>query len=191
MVMKVQPSKPWSRRPGESAEAHSAFLEYRNIRSKRSISLVSQKCNKHASILGRWSTKWAWVDRARAWDDHIQAARDEVRLAHVAKWEQRRMAAVEEAWTTGEALHQKALKMLGMPLVEKRVEKDGKTTVLKAGKWSFQTVTEMLRLAHDLRIMSTGSAVKPAEQCDDEELAALEEAHYKALGAGTPDDDDG
>jgi hypothetical protein len=169
--------------PDESSESHAAFVIYRDIGENRSLEIVGQKCGKNVSLLGRWSRKHDWVARARAWDSFLQRARDDVHLAHAVRWEERRMEAVEEAWTTGEAVHKKAMEMLALPLVEKKLDRDGKTTILKPVKWSLGTVVEMLRLANELRLMSTASAIKPLEECDDDELDAIEEANRAAKSA--------
>jgi hypothetical protein len=180
IIVKSELEKLWRRRPQESADAYEGFLAYRDLGSKRSIELASRKCNKHASICGRWSTKWGWVARARAWDNDMQEARDEVQRKWAAQWEERRVVAISETYEIGLALQEKAKKMMAMPLVETRVEKDGKVTILKPAKWTYQSVTEMLRLAHDLLVTSTGSAANPVEQCGDTELEAIEEANYAA-----------
>jgi hypothetical protein len=169
-------------------------MAFRDLGPKRTISGAAQALKDEAlrdptkKSSGRgnnWSRVHNWVARARAWDNHMQSARDDVKRSYEKKWEQRRLDAVEEAWETGVALHEKATQMLAMPLVERRIEKDGKTTILKPSKWSFQTVSDMLRLAADLKASASAAATKPLDQCDEVELAAIEEANLagKALQA--------
>jgi hypothetical protein len=178
--MKSPSNRPWEREPEESKEAYDSFLIYRNLGRNRSLESACQKSAGSVPLLKRWSKQWKWVSRALAWDDFLQRARDDEHLSHAAKWEQRRIQAVEEAWEAGDALREKALQMLATPLVEKRSEKDGKTIILKPAKWSFQNVTDMLRLADELRNISTSSIIKPAEKCDADELDIIEEANREA-----------
>ena len=61
---------PWLRQPADSARAHAAFGQYRDLGAKRSITNVARMCNAQRTQVARWSTQHAWVARARAWDEH-------------------------------------------------------------------------------------------------------------------------
>lgn len=63
--------KPWERQKGESAKAYEAFKCYRDLGSTRSVSKVAQKCEKSDTIIRRWSSRWNWTERIRAWDNDI------------------------------------------------------------------------------------------------------------------------
>lgn len=63
---------PWERQPGESEKAFAAFEIYRDLGDERSIRAVVQRCNKSASLIGRWSAAYRWVDRAAAYDNDLQ-----------------------------------------------------------------------------------------------------------------------
>lgn len=74
----------WERQKGESAQAFEAFSCYLEMGADRSIRAVSQKLGKSKTLIDRWSRTNNWVERCRAWDDHLQrearrAAVDEVR----------------------------------------------------------------------------------------------------------------
>lgn len=77
--------KPWERQPGETAKAYAAFCAYRNLGSdKRSLEAVaakvakgSRKGKEEPGYIKRWSSTHRWVERAAAYDDHL----DEVRRA--------------------------------------------------------------------------------------------------------------
>lgn len=61
----------YERQEGESQKAFEAFATYRDLGITRSIREVAQKLNKSVALLGRWSSKYEWVDRAQAFDDEM------------------------------------------------------------------------------------------------------------------------
>ena len=64
--------RPWERQKGESAQAFEAFFLYLEMGADRSIRAVAQECTKSVSLIRRWSSTYHWVERCRAWDNHIQ-----------------------------------------------------------------------------------------------------------------------
>jgi len=67
-------SELWERQPGESTKAYAAFCAYRDLGPERSIEKAGQMLDKPRSKkwLGEWSSKYHWVERARAYDDYIE-----------------------------------------------------------------------------------------------------------------------
>jgi hypothetical protein len=63
----------WERQKYETNRAYEAFAAYRDMGVNRSLDAVSRKLNKSIALLGRWSTANNWVERATAYDDHIEA----------------------------------------------------------------------------------------------------------------------
>ena len=63
----------YARRTGESQKAFSAYVEYRDMGTERSIEGVSQKLAKSIPLLKRWSARWDWVARAAAYDADLAA----------------------------------------------------------------------------------------------------------------------
>lgn len=61
--------EPWERQEDESDEAFEAFCTYRDMGIERSLRAVAEKLNKSSQLMGRWSAKYSWVDRAKAWQD--------------------------------------------------------------------------------------------------------------------------
>lgn len=61
----------------ESTKAYAAFLEYRNMDVDRSIDAAWKRYSKTDKItpgyFRQWSVTYHWVERARAWDDFIEA----------------------------------------------------------------------------------------------------------------------
>lgn len=81
----------WERGPGEGARAFHAFTHYREMGAVRSIraawrqhrSVCEGRPEPLVDSLGfveRWSVRFRWVARARAWDDHMDRLAQE---AHV------------------------------------------------------------------------------------------------------------
>ena len=64
--------RPWERQKGESAQAFEAFSLYLEMGADRSIRAVSQELGKSKTLIDRWSRTHNWVERCRAWDNHIQ-----------------------------------------------------------------------------------------------------------------------
>mgnify|MGYP000692874626 FL=1 len=67
---------PWEQPPVESAKAFEAFAIYRDMGVERSVRKVTQRLNKSLTLIGKWSSRYNWPERARAY------ARDLDRQAH-------------------------------------------------------------------------------------------------------------
>lgn len=71
--------EPWGQLENETGKAYAAFLAYRNLGLRRSLARAEQVCYnkekrvKSASLhMKTWSVKFNWVDRCKAWDEHLQ-----------------------------------------------------------------------------------------------------------------------
>ena len=64
-------AKPWERQHNESSPAFEAFSIYRDMGGERSLRAVSQKLDKSYTIIGRWSARWEWVERIRAYENEL------------------------------------------------------------------------------------------------------------------------
>lgn len=71
MPRNIAKSKPWERQLSESSQAFEAFSIYRDMGGERALRAVAQRLNKSLTIIGRWSTAWDWVERARAYDNDL------------------------------------------------------------------------------------------------------------------------
>lgn len=105
--------QPWERQKGESAQAFEAFLTYLQMGPERSIRAVSQRLAKSKTIIDRWSRTYGWVERCRAWDNHL---RQEARRAAVAEVRQMNKRHANMALQMQTAAMQ-ALKELGSDMV--------------------------------------------------------------------------
>ena len=70
----------WDKREDESARAYEWFCRYRDMGPGRSHEKLNQKYSESISkksLTLRWSSKYAWVERAEAYDAHIEAIKRE------------------------------------------------------------------------------------------------------------------
>lgn len=67
--------EPWERQVGERQGAFQAFIAYRDLPGKRSATRAAEKLNKGVHQLEVWCTKWHWLQRVEAWDDHLDEER--------------------------------------------------------------------------------------------------------------------
>src|SRR3954463_900056 len=106
---------PWERQPREGEEAYAAFLAYRDLGPTRTLEATRRRLGKRPGDLKpieRWSALRDWRGRAGAWDDRLQAERDRVAAEEAAKWERRRLQALEEGWQLCRALRARLRQML-------------------------------------------------------------------------------
>lgn len=153
----------WLRRlPRESAQAWEAFEVYRDMGADRSLDHVSRKCNKSKSLLARWSVKYGWGKRVRAFDEAEAAALSnrelEAAAAEGQMWADRRRAQREEEWALSRALVEKAREMLLYPLAAQETTEtlDNEkgtvtvTTVIRPARWGFRDAARMVDVASKL-----------------------------------------
>ncbi len=109
---------PWERQPREGEAAFAAFLAYRDLGPYRTHEATRKRLGKTPGYLKpieRWSALRHWRPRAGAWDAHLQAERDRAAAEEAAKWERRRLQALEDGWQTCRALRARLAQMLALP----------------------------------------------------------------------------
>ena len=64
----------WDRLSGESSKAYAHFCLYRDMGMSRSLRALENVdgCTSGYRQLGRWSSRWRWVERCQSYDDHLQ-----------------------------------------------------------------------------------------------------------------------
>lgn len=87
----------------ETSKAYRAFVLYRDLGATRTVQRAWELYYDGARLPGTapgyfraWSSTYAWVERAQAWDDHQQALADAVIGEEVV--EQQRKALIERGW---------------------------------------------------------------------------------------------
>ena len=67
---------PWEQLPEETSRAYEAFRRFRDLGSARSLRQLEGK----AGTLRKWSLRFRWPERARAWDTEQYRLEDARRL---------------------------------------------------------------------------------------------------------------
>jgi hypothetical protein len=73
MGKRTEAEHPWERQAGESIQAYEAFSIYRDMGAERSLRGVQETVKKNFNLIARWSGKHTWVNRARLYDNFIEA----------------------------------------------------------------------------------------------------------------------
>lgn len=158
----------WEQQDKETPQAYAAFRIYARQpyatpspdrkKHSRSIASVAQELGKSVSLCERWSRRWRWVDRARAYDaDKRQADRDALReaeSAQAAEVARRRLVFKDKAWGLFERTVGQLEEMLAYPIFEAAEEvvdrdKSGRpTTVIvrnPVGGWTPSSAASLMR----------------------------------------------
>jgi hypothetical protein len=102
----------WQQQPGETDKAYQAFVTYRNLEpEQRSITRVVSELNKSRTLIGRWSSQWSWVERAREWDAHQDLRRIDALLEARKRMDEEHLKIIRAA-------RNKAIAALGMLSVD-------------------------------------------------------------------------
>ena len=156
---------PWERQPGETAKAFKAFCAYRDLEPARRSVLAAYRqakgkptARQAAGIWNKWCAEHRWVERAHAYDLHREALE---RAAREDMWRVRAAQVADTEWDLAQQLIARAQEMLRLPLVEQRLERDGRTIIVKPTRWTAGDVRGYLELASRLMRLATG---KPTDQ---------------------------
>lgn len=76
---------PTERQPKETAPAYQAFRTYLEQGPRRSTAAVARALGKSKTLIDRWSSRWRWVERVRAFDSQAGAVADRATLEAIAK----------------------------------------------------------------------------------------------------------
>jgi len=75
--MSDEGKQAWDRQAGESSKAYAHFCLYRDMGVSRSLRTLEEVdgCTSGYRQLGRWSSRWRWVERCEAYDDYLEYQR--------------------------------------------------------------------------------------------------------------------
>ena len=149
----------FDREPYETTKAFEAWTIYRELGAQRSLKKTAELYYGRTSNvrqLQRWSSRFNWVERARACDverEMLRRSADEEYLATQAEDHAEREGRIAEILlTVREEAAKQALSIVRWPLSEQRIlqeDEDGDeiTVILMPAKWSMNTALGMARLA--------------------------------------------
>ena len=180
----------YDRETDESAKAFEAWTVYRDLGAERSLQKASEMYYGHGANVGqfeRWSRRYGWVERARAFDveremirrsaieDHLKA-QAENHAAREARIQERILEIREQA-------AEQSLQMLQYPLTEQyivREDEEGNkiTYVLQPSRWSKATAVQLAHLASNAQ---TGAGSPIEEEEGEYDLSALTEEELRTF----------
>jgi hypothetical protein len=191
-------ARPWERLPREPETAYAAFRVYLEQPPHRRC--VERMADPHLGPplpegLPRWhpahycklSARWKWVERARAYDAYLQAARDREAARKAALWERRRQETLERHYELGDLLERRAREMIARPL--ERVTKttdgpDGPVRItLEPARWTFRDAVAAVETAAAIKAGVLDAAASDLSTLPDETLADIATAIAETPGA--------
>jgi hypothetical protein len=149
---------PWARQRGETTAAYRGFIVYRDLGLARNLTEAQRRYagangNERGSKthnFGLWSSKHGWVERARAWDNHLQRQRDEVVAEAASRWERRRQESREELWILADKIRDRVLAMLDYPFVRTRKEGPDGVVIFEPASWNQRDIALMAKTSAEL-----------------------------------------
>ena len=148
---------PWERQPGETDKAYAAFRLYRDQHpSNRTMEAAREalgKASGYLRVLEEWSSRYAWVERVKAYDAWVDTIRrderergfrDEERLRF-----QRRRELVEREQRIADRALSRVEQALAGPMFRKTIKdtENGSITIIEPTNWSFKDLASVFVLA--------------------------------------------
>ncbi|MEN9213679.1 MAG: hypothetical protein Q6J18_06540 [Gloeomargarita sp. DG02_3_bins_56] len=142
----------WERQPREPHLAYQAFCRYRDMGAQRCLEPLRQDCSLEQ--LQKWLSRWQWVERAAAWDQHLamlwQKHYQQQQQHQQELWRQRQEQWRETEWEYVRALQRKVDAILSLPVTRQRTVRDGKTVIIEPLNWSLGDVSHLVQLISEL-----------------------------------------
>lgn len=90
MTEQVTARSPWDPMPGEPGTSFAGYVVYREFPAQeRSLKTVAGRLGRSLSLVERYSARWNWVARTRAWEADQARARSDLALQVEADWVRR------------------------------------------------------------------------------------------------------
>ncbi len=165
---------PWLQQPGESSRLYAHAKVYFELGPQRSLQQAAQLEGVSKSLMYRSSSIFRWVERAQAYDRHLEEIRQGVReqalTQHEAEesqlWLRRLRDGRESEWALAQALLARVREMVATPLEEVR--------------WSQQDIARLSDLAARLSRQAAGEALEQHEQGEQSEAGLHVRVEYVA-----------
>lgn len=164
----------------ESSINFQAFERYIGLPvGERSLRRVAQDLNKNEKLIERWSSKFEWIKRVRAWDQHqamIKAeAREKAAREKAELWEIRREENRESQHQLLKAVTKKAEQATASPLIERITDKAG-NIVIRPAKSAISAVPALVQATINLSraVFPDGNgAPNNIQEIDEFEMVSL------------------
>jgi hypothetical protein len=175
----------YDRETDESAKAFEAWTVYRDLGAERSLQKASEMYYGHGANVGqfeRWSRRFGWVERARAFDverEMVRRSAIEDHLKTQAEDHAAREARIRERiLEIREQAAEQALEMLKYPLAEQHIVREDEegnevTYVIRPSRWNKATAVQLARLAASNEQTGAGRPIEDEE--GEYDLSALTE----------------
>src|SRR5262249_49515661 len=124
--------------------------------------------------LGVWSSRFDWVERCRAWGNHLRRVRDEGTEAAVRAWEQRRLRRAEADWNLAEKFLARASELADFP-VARRSSEGGRTVAQPIDSRTLRDAAAIARQAQSMAWLAIREGLSADDDEFDPETASIEE----------------
>jgi hypothetical protein len=173
----------------EGGKAYAAFCTYRDLGPGRTLLKVRKQFGnstlhpeRSLRLLQRWSAKFDWVSRCRAFDSHMMAIEDRVRekaaARHARLWAERQNAFMENAFLAADRLREVAKEILDLPVTRTISGEDGRPVVVANGKLSLKDAALYLKTSAEVACSIFAALEKDVDTMSPEELRALATSRY-------------
>jgi hypothetical protein len=145
----------FERQAKESAKAFAAFSLYLGLGSERSLGAVAQKVTKSPRLLKRWSSRWSWGERVRAYDENLAAIEQQATEAMATERAEERLKRQQEQLDEEWRNRNEALELARAAI--------GRWKANEKRCGSLEGIARLLELASKLGRLSSGLATDKTE----------------------------
>lgn len=165
----------------ESAKAFAAFSVYLAMGPERSLEAVARKVTKSSRLLKRWSSRWSWGERVRAYDESLAAVERQATEALATERAEERLKRQQEQLDEEWRNRNEALELARAAI--------GRWKANEKRCGSLEGIARLLELASKLGRLASGLATDKTEITGDDGgpiRVELEAALKKVYGAEVP-----
>ena len=145
----------FEQQPKESIKAFTAFSIYLSMGDGRSTHVVATRLSRSDQLIRRWSARWDWTERVRAYAAHLatveREASEALARSNSAEWLKRQQQIREREW----AMHEKCIAA---------AERGLKTFMERENAYaSLADIARILEVASKLGRLASGMATDKTE----------------------------
>ena len=160
--------KPTDPQAGEPGTSFAGFVLFREMPpATRSLREVAYRLGRSESLIERYSSRWSWVDRARAWD------RNQARLSSQAQ------AKAAADWVDRHAEEGRKLQIFAMAALNKYIDRDPDGRIIGVRNIPLRDALLMMKLGSQIERAAAGA--EPLGAVDSEFVMAVADAFATAF----------